>query len=146
MTLEVLREIQPQVEGRGNFFFVKVPREKYVEAARLLKENGFRRLLTVSAVDWMGENEFEIYFLAYNPAENRYVKVSTRISRDKPEIESLSAIWENSAMHEREAWELFGITFQGNNMLKPLFLEGWKGPHPFRKDFNWRKYAEEFLK
>jgi NADH:ubiquinone oxidoreductase subunit C len=49
-------------------------------------------------------------------------------------------------MHEREVWELFGISFQGNTMLKPLLLEGWRGPYPFRKDFDWRKYAQEFLR
>ena len=43
---------------------------------------------------------------------------------------------ENAAMHERETWEMFGIKFRGNRMLKPLFLEDWRGPPPFRKDFD----------
>jgi len=46
-------------------------------------------------------------------------------------------------MHEHEAWELFKIIFKGNPMLKPLFLEEWNGPPPFRKDFNWREYVKE---
>jgi len=143
--LEVLKqEFQGEYTREKVFSFVKVQKEKYFDAAKLLRENGFERLLTVSAIDWLDENEFEVYFLVYNPAENVYVKVSTRIPRENPEIQSLSSIWENSAMHEREVWELFGITFEGNTMLKPLFLEGWKGPHPFLKDFDWRKYVKEF--
>jgi NADH:ubiquinone oxidoreductase subunit C len=67
-------------------FFINVKPEEYLNAARRLREEGYERLLTVSAVDWMDGNEFEVYFIAYNPAENRYVKVSTRIPRDKPEI------------------------------------------------------------
>ena len=78
--------------------------------------------------------------------ENVYVKVATEISRDKPEIPSLSSLWPNAAMHERESWELFRIKFIGNDMLKPLFLEDWSGPPPFRKDFNWREYVKRTFK
>lgn len=46
-------------------------------------------------------------------------------------------------MHEREIWELFGIIFDGNAMLKPLFLEKWNGPPPFRKEFDWKKFVKE---
>ncbi len=127
------------------YVYVKVKADDYVRLAEFLKSNGFDRLLTVSAVDWIDKKVFEIYFLAYSFKDNIYIKVSTNIPRDKPEIESLSTVWENAAMHEREAWELFGIVFKGNKMLKPLFLEDWKELPPFRKDFDWRKYvAKEF--
>ena len=65
------------------------------------------------------------------------------MDREKPVIESLGEIWENSLMHERECWEMFGIVFEWNNMLKPLLLEEWSGPPPFRKDFDSRKYVRE---
>ena len=36
---------------------------------------------------------------------------------------------------EREAWDLMGVTFKGNNKLRRLFLpEDWQG-HPLRKDY-----------
>jgi len=116
--------------------FAKVDRSSYVAVARFLFEKGFKRLLTISAVDWISKNIFEIYYVVYSHAMNMYVKVSTEIPRDSPRIYSLSSVWENAAMHEREVWKLFGISFIGNKMLKPLFLEDWKGPPPFRKDFD----------
>jgi len=125
--------------------YVKVNKDKYFEIARYLRDKGFNRLLTVSVIDWVRRGVFEVYFLVYSFNVNAYVKVSTEIPRDKPEIESLHPIWENAAMHEREAWELFGVVFKGNPMLKPLFLEDWKELPPFRKDFDWRKYvAKEY--
>ena len=38
---------------------------------------------------------------------------------------------------------MFGVKFEGNDDLSPLFLEDWLGPPPFRKDFDWRKYVRE---
>lgn len=130
-------------EIRDNFLLASTAKDSYPETARYLKEQGFKRLLTVSAIDWMEEKEFEVYFVVHNMATNTFVKLATRIDRADPRIESLSTIWKNAAMHEREAWELFGIEFEGNGMLKPLFLEDWKGLPPLRKDFNWRKYVKE---
>lgn len=122
--------------------YVKTDVEGYVKTAENLKKNGCR-LLTVSAVDWLNKGIFEVYFIAHSMKNNVYFKVSAEIPRNKPEIPSLSKIWRNAAMYEREAWELFKIIFKGNPMLKPLFLEEWNGPPPFRKDFNWREYVKE---
>ena len=46
---------------------MSVERENFLDVAEKLKKDGFYRLLTVSAIDWIGENEFEVYFIAYNP-------------------------------------------------------------------------------
>ena len=136
-------QLNAECEIKGRFLFIRVSKLNYGGAAEFLKNKGFRRLLTVSAVDWLEEKEFEVYYIVHNPTKNFYAKVATRIPRDETRIQSLSSLWENSAMHEREIWELFGITFDGNAMLKSLFLEKWDGPPPFRKEFDWKKYVKE---
>ena len=50
---------------RENTVFAEVEREKYLGAARYLKENDFTRLLTVSAVDWIEKGVFEVYFISH---------------------------------------------------------------------------------
>lgn len=129
-------------KSEGRFLFTKVKITNYLNTATYLAELGFTRLLTVSAVDWIKKAVFEIYFIVHNFDENVYIKVSTEIPRDDPKIPTLYHIWKNASMHEREMWELFGIEFDGNQMLKPLFLEDWIGPPPFRKDFNWREHVK----
>ncbi len=132
---------------QGNLLSLTTDSTTYVELATYLKEHDFARCLTVSATDWLDTNEFEIYYLVHHLKNNVYVKVAVSIPRNKPEITSLSTIWKSAAMHEREMWELFGITFVGNMMLKPLFLEDWTNLPPLRKDFNWRDYvAQEYYK
>ncbi|MFO7916760.1 MAG: NADH-quinone oxidoreductase subunit C [Anaerolineae bacterium] len=128
---------------RGNMNCIEVSKKDYLKVARHLKEKGFQRLLTVSAVDWIEEGTYEVYFMAHNLNENAYVKVKTSIRRDAPQIPSLSEIWPNAAMHEREAWELLGVNFEGMATLEPLFLEDWVGPPPFKKDCHWREYVKE---
>lgn len=108
-----------------------------------MKEQGFKRLVTISAVDWLERGVLEVYFLAYSFDNNLYIKVATEVPRDNPSISSLSSLWENAEMHEREAWEMFGINFEGNNMLEPLFLEDQPRIPPFRKDFDWREEVKK---
>jgi NADH-quinone oxidoreductase subunit C len=128
--------------SKEGLLFTKVKKTDYLSTASYLSENGFKRLLTISAVDWIKKALFEVYFISHNFDENIYIKVSTFIPRNDPKISTISGIWKNASMHERETWELFGIKFDGNNMLKPLFLENWVAPPPFKKDFNWIEYVK----
>jgi NADH-quinone oxidoreductase subunit C len=131
------------IDIQDNLLALSTDPTTYVDLAGYLKEHGFSRCLTVAVIDWFNQDEFETYYLVHHLESNIYLKVATRISRSKPEIMSLSTIWESAAMHEREMWELFGVTFVGNTMLKPLFLEDWKGKPPLCKDFNWRDYVSK---
>ena len=150
MIEEKIDDILKRIEGEiielkinKNRIFLKIDKKEYLNNANYFKEHGFKRLLTVSAVDWLEKNQFEIYFILHSITDNFYVKVSTFISRKGAEIESLCNIWPNAELHERETWEMFNITFNGNKMLKPFFLENWIGPPPFRKDFDWREYVKD---
>ncbi|TFF84617.1 NADH-quinone oxidoreductase subunit C [Candidatus Heimdallarchaeota archaeon] len=133
-------QAEHSVEQYTNYF--KVSSSNYLKTAKYLKAQGFDRLLTVSSVDWIEEGNFEVYFILHSLSENIYVKVTTEIPRDNPIIPSLDKIWVNAGLHEQEMWEIFGITFEGNPNLKPLFLEKEPEIPPFRKDFNWREIAE----
>ena len=142
-----MKELQTKI-GVGhsinrNVNYLKVSKPNYLRAAKYLKDHGFHRLLTVSAVDWIEQEKFEVYFIAHKLRGNLYVKVTTIIPRDNPVIPSLSELWPNAAVHERETWELFGISFEGNKFLKPLFLEDHFEIPPFRKDFDWREYVRK---
>ncbi|MEX0568222.1 MAG: NADH-quinone oxidoreductase subunit C [Candidatus Njordarchaeota archaeon] len=139
----ILNNLAESISMKEKIYYIKTTAENFLEAARVLKEHGFIRLLTVSAVHWIDQKQFEVYFIANDPKRREYVKVSTLIPQDNPRITSLREIWPNASMHERETWELFGIFFENNDMLEPLFLEDWKEIPPFRKDFDLYEYAEK---
>ena len=54
---------------------------------------------------------------------------------DVPVVPSLTSIWSSVSWFEREAFDLFGIVFEGHNDLRRILTDyGFIG-HPFRKDF-----------
>lgn len=54
---------------------------------------------------------------------------------DFPVLDSVSLLWASANWYEREAFDLFGIVFEGHNDLRRILTDyGFIG-HPFRKDF-----------
>ena len=119
---------------------------------RFVKDNGFDHLAIISCVDWIDENEFElVYIIApymqsneeYTNREKVHLIVKTRVSRENPQLKTVTGIFQEAEPYEREIHELFGVVFEGHKRLTPLFLDRWKQMPPFRKDFNTREYVKE---
>ena len=131
---------------------VNVKEGQVLAVLRFLKDRGFDHLALVSCVDWIEENEFELVYIMvpymqsneeYTNGEKLHLIVKTRISRVKPQLETVTGIFPNAEPYEREIHELYGITFEGHKRLIPLLLEREYEIPPFRKDFDTRKYVEE---
>jgi NADH-quinone oxidoreductase subunit C len=61
---------------------------------------------------------------------------------DMPVVPSLMDVWASANWYEREAFDLFGILFDGHNDLRRILTDyGFIG-HPFRKDFPMTGYVE----
>jgi NADH-quinone oxidoreductase subunit C len=61
---------------------------------------------------------------------------------DFPVVSSLVEVWSSVNWYEREAFDLFGILFEGHNDLRRILTDyGFIG-HPFRKDFPVSGYVE----
>ena len=109
-----------------------------------LKDRGFVHLSAISATDWLTDGKYELTYHLWSYDDKKLVTVKTKINRKNPSINSVIPIWEeNAQIHERELHELFGVNFEGNPDLSPLFLDDWEDKPPFRKDFNWREHVGE---
>jgi NADH-quinone oxidoreductase subunit C len=71
---------------------------------------------------------------------SRSTTTCSRCGRELPGCEgqsvpSVVSVWPTADWHEREAWDLFGISFDGHpNPTRILMDEDWEG-HPLRKDY-----------
>jgi NADH-quinone oxidoreductase subunit C len=64
-----------------------------------------------------------------------HLLIRTKLPRDHPRLASATSVFRGAAWHERETYEMFGISFDGHPNLTPLLLpDGFEG-HPLRKDF-----------
>ncbi len=126
--------------------WIDIKQDKLLEICKYLKNENFTHLSSISVTDWLEEEIFEITYHLWSYKDKILLTLKTKIDRKKPIVDSVVSIWDKSAqIHERELHELFGVKFEGNNDLTPLFLEDWRGPPPFRKDFNWREYVRDEL-
>jgi len=103
-------------------------------AVYLYKDTGFRFIIATAIHTRRG---FEIHYHFSNDSVGLILNLHVILNRDKPEIESLSNMFNASNWIEREMHELFGINFLNHPNQDKLISEGnWaEGVYPYRKDF-----------
>jgi NADH-quinone oxidoreductase subunit C len=131
------------VDGAGTAC-VDVPRERWVAAARQLREGfGMDFLDWLSAVDQLDADPAGVDVVLHVADSTRAVRrvlLRTRTPDTDLRLPSLTGLWAGVAWHERETFEMFGVQFTGfddlsGNGLRPLLLpEGFEGT-PLRKSF-----------
>ena len=103
-------------------------------AEYLYKNTGFRFIIASAVHTRRG---FEIHYHFSKDSAGLILNLHVILDRDKPEIESLSNMFNASNWIEREMHELFGINFLNHPNQDKLISEGnWaEGVYPYRKDF-----------
>lgn len=113
---------------------VAIDRKDLIPVCTYLKNTlGFEHLSCITAVDW--KDHFESIYHIENYYNGCMVQVNAQIPYDDPKIATLTALWNAANYHEREAWDLMGIDYEGHpNLDRILLPEDFKF-HPLRKDF-----------
>ena len=125
---------------------VVVAATDYLEAARLLKVAPgckFEQLMDLCGVDyseyrgggWEGPRYCVVSHLL-SVTLNQRVRLKVFAPDDElPVVDSLTGLWSSANWFEREAFDLYGIIFEGHADLRRILTDyGFIG-HPFRKDF-----------
>jgi NADH-quinone oxidoreductase subunit C len=82
-----------------------------------------------------GETRFQVMCRLYNTTTHLGVTLKVDCGDEAPHIESLVPLFRGADWHEREAWEMYGIQFDGHPGLRHLYLPGHFEGFPLRKDF-----------
>jgi NADH/F420H2 dehydrogenase subunit C len=128
-------------EARGPTYHVPgafVPAERLLAICRVLRDEAPFQMdycSFVSAVDRPGQGQFEVVYHLFSMAARHELLLKVRVPRDDPRLPSVTPIWAGANWHERETYDLFGITFEGHPDPRRIMLtEDWQG-HPLRKDY-----------
>ena len=127
---------------RGNDTAV-VKKEDILSIFKYLRDDEallYNFMMDLTVVDYLGkEPRFEVVYHLYSLKYNRRVRIKARISESDTSIDSIVPIWISANWFEREAFDMYGIIFNGHPELKRLLLyEGFEG-HPLRKDYPIKK-------
>ena len=125
---------------------VVVSAADYIDAATLLRDAPgcrFEQLIDLCGVDYSEYRDGQYDGLRYcvvshllSVSLNQRVRLKVFCPDDDfPVVDSLNGIWNSANWFEREAFDLYGIIFEGHNDLRRILTDyGFIG-HPFRKDF-----------
>jgi len=120
--------------------------DQYMATIEALRLDGFRSVVDLCGVDYLTNNKrslpegisaerFEVVvnLISYEPA--RRVRVRLQVSADHPTVPTLFDLYPGTENLEREAFDMFGIIFEGHpDPTRILMPPDWDG-HPLRKDF-----------
>ena len=143
MDLDAIRqrfgdELISAEEAEGQLRFEVTPSGIPAFCTFLRDESGFDYPADLTA--WDTGEEFVVWYRLYSMADNRTAILRVQLSREQPEVPSVTHIWPGVNWHERECFDLYGIQFKGHpdsgdpQQMRILLPEDWEG-HPFRNDY-----------
>ena len=99
-------------------------------------EQAYLFLTDVTAIDYGGGRPLEVVYQLWSLVTKRQLRIKVTLPLDSLEIDSVEPIWKTANWLEREAFDLFGIHFNGHPDLRRILMpENYAEGHPLRKDF-----------
>ncbi|HWC36007.1 MAG TPA: NADH-quinone oxidoreductase subunit C [Mycobacteriales bacterium] len=111
-----------------------VTAERWVEAARELRDSGFDFFDWLSAYDDSPAG-LAVVARVWAVGRREGAILRTWVLPDGGALPTLTSLWAGAGWHERETAEMFGVTFTGHPDPRPLLLPNGFDGHPLRKDF-----------
>lgn len=122
--------------------FSKIAPDRIKAVALFLRDNPqteFDALMCLSGVDYTGGKLGVVYHL-HSMKWNHKFTLKVEVTVENPHCQSVESVWRTANWHEREAFDLFGIVFDGHPDLRRILLpDDWDG-HPLRKDYQVPEY------
>jgi NADH-quinone oxidoreductase subunit C len=130
-------------------------RQQYVAAATALRAGGFVSCADLCGVDYLtnpdrplpagvvGER-FEVSVVLRSMTPPRLVRLRVMVPEDDPVCPTLFFVYPGVEAMEREAFDMFGIRFEGHpDPTRILMPEDWEG-HPLRRDYGMGRVPVQF--
>lgn len=141
--------------GAGGQEVLHVTRERYLEVAGALRGAGFEMCADLCAVDYLRHpgrrlpegvtpERFEIVVNLLSLEHHRRVRLRVQVPNADPVVPTLFNLYPGTENMEREAFDLYGVCFEGHpDHTRILMPDDWEG-HPLRKDYSVGRVPVQF--
>jgi NADH-quinone oxidoreductase subunit C len=92
-------------------------------------------LTTLCGMHYQNENQLGVVYQLHSFLHNHRIRIKTFTSLNEPTIPTITTIWPAANWMEREAYDFYGILFEGHPNLKRILNEDEMTAFPMRKDF-----------
>jgi len=122
-----------------------VTAEKLIQSCKILRDDpalACEQLIDLCGVDYSAYGDgsrdtprFAVVYQLLSIKHNHRIRLTVLVDGELPVVDSVIPVWASANWYEREAFDLFGIVFEGHPDLRRILTDyGFVG-HPFRKDF-----------
>ena len=121
----------------------KVPKVfDFLDDLKNKNDLNFNMLLDITAIDYPKRSKrFELVYNLLSLKNHLRIRVKVFLN-DNEVVPSISKLFKSASWYEREVWDMYGISFSGNNDLRRILTDyGFEG-HPLRKDFPLTGFVE----
>jgi NADH-quinone oxidoreductase subunit C len=116
--------------------FIQIGSAQLFDICHTLRDDDefqFDYLMSLSGTD-LGENLGVVYHL-YSMTHRHKLVVKVEVPKENPVVPTVERLWRSADWHEREAYDLIGVRFEGHhNLIRILLPYDWDG-HPLQKDY-----------
>jgi NADH-quinone oxidoreductase subunit C len=123
----------------GDMPVVTIKSDSLFDLISFLKEDsetGFKFLTDICGIHYPNnELPLGVIYHLHNMAQNKRLRIKAFLPSDKPEIRSLTPLFDAANWMERETWDFFGIVFTGHPNLKRILNVEYLDFFPMRKEY-----------
>ncbi len=116
-----------------------IKKEDIVAVCKFLRDDpdcGFDYLSDLCGADaYTPENRFDVVYNLYSLASKQRLRLKVFTDEADMHVPSVTSVWAGAEWPEREAYDMFGIIFDGNKDLRRMYMPEEFEYFPLRKDF-----------
>ncbi|MEO8398335.1 MAG: NADH-quinone oxidoreductase subunit C [Ignavibacteriaceae bacterium] len=143
LLVQKLKEKFPEInfevqEYRGDLS-ISFDKKNIVEVCTFLKDDAELKFLLcedVTAIDWAKrQNRFTMVYHIYSFINKFRLRLKADVDESDCKIDSVTSVWKTANWHERETFDMYGISFNNHPDLRRMYMPEDFEYHPLRKDF-----------
>lgn len=130
---------------KGSEITINARRAEIVKVIVFLRDDPmykFATLIDIAGADYPGrDRRFDVVYHMLSMAHNTRIRIKVTTDAQTP-VPSITSLFPNADWYEREAFDMYGISFEGHPDLRRILTDyGFEG-HPLRKDFPLSGFVE----